>query len=646
MIPSERQGAGAAVERIDRMPLHPHTRLLRSFLIGFAVAALASWAGFVFFHIPRAPVWISFALAAIIGLALIPRRTLDLLLFTLAITAGIYLINPHLVTYSYHGLIHLGDAYACQRLTWPPEDPYFAGRPLYYPWAFHALAAGIASRLNLPPSWMFAVFNLAALAVTVVVLARLARRIEGDTATAHCAVILGLLAPTCLSGGGIDVLDGLTQGRLTELADRLAGRYGVAFWSPWALPPLMRYSNVTAMPAGMALGLVCFAISIRSIQENKIKLHYFIIITTFISFVGYIYPFMWLSTCVMVAACLATAAWAGNRRGAGGLAAALLLGNLPVAPYLRGLTSGRGQGIAVSGDPGLWLAHLLHAVIILSPVWLLIALRHRSLVERLRARSWVHWAALGSGLALLLTFILLRVPGEAGYKFRAMAVLCLAPLAAPGLKQIYDRNRTAVVLLLTLLFLPLAWDFYGKLPRKFGGVTEPYSWQGAVLRHAVPSEDRLYRWIRDQTPPEAILIDREPYVPVFANRSLFVALLAPRAAADPSLHDGWNVPPRTWLELYHGHPAEEIQRRYQLVDALYDQAEGGSGADLFHQLVEATAGRPVFLIARNGPEKAALDHKSFLQKVAAEGDWAVYRAETAGMPSIREQLPETLPVPQ
>lgn len=152
---------------------------------------------------------ISLAFSSFIVVALIPRRTVYLLLFVLTLTAGILLVNPHLMTYSYHGMIHLGYVYATERPPWPPEDPYLAGTPLYYPWAYHALVARISSTLGVAASWVFAGCNLAALAASIPAVARISRLLKDDEMTANCAVVLAVLAPTFLGAGAAMVLDPL-----------------------------------------------------------------------------------------------------------------------------------------------------------------------------------------------------------------------------------------------------------------------------------------------------------------------------------------------------------------------------------------------------------------------------------------------------
>src|SRR4051794_36721767 len=116
---------------------------------------------------------IGLALGLLIVFVLLPRRTAYLLALIVAIAASILLINPHLVTYSYHGMVHLGYIYATLRPPWPPEDPFMAGTPLSYPWAFHALVGRISALLEVSPAWVHAAANLAALAATAAAVAAL-----------------------------------------------------------------------------------------------------------------------------------------------------------------------------------------------------------------------------------------------------------------------------------------------------------------------------------------------------------------------------------------------------------------------------------------------------------------------------------------
>ena len=305
-------------------------------------------------------------------------------------------------------------------------------------------------------------------------------------------------------------------------------------------------------------------------------------------------------------------------------------------PYLLSVDAGRapGHGLVLARDPRVCLARLLHIAIVLLPFWLLIAVGRRRIVERFRERPWAYLGAIGSSLALLTAFVFLdmrSVNVGVVYKFRVMALLCVAPLAAAGLKRIDDRSRVASALVMGLQLMPLCYDWSMRIPGRWGTVTEPYYWQDTVLRHAVPAQDELYRWIREHTPPTAILVDNKPYIPVFSRRSLLVARQFYGGGDNWwRRHDGWLFPPTQYLIDVSGHPAEDVLRRNQLVDALYSEPPTGHGEQLIRQLDGLEPGRPIFLVARVGWQKAVLESRPRLRKVAEGGSWAIYELERDG----------------
>ena len=560
---------------------------------------------------------ISLALGAFTVLVLIPRHVIYLLLFIIALTTVFFVMNPAMVTYSNHGMIHLGFVYATERDQWPPEDPYFAGTPLHYPWAYHALVGGISSLLQVAPSWVFAGTNLLALAITIIAVAGLSKILDGDETTANSAIIVTVLAPTFLGNGA-----GAIFWPLSPVHDE-------AFWRWNGLPPVEKYLSVSGMPLGMAIGLICIWKLFAIIKRGTWNVLDMSLICLSVSSLGYLYPPVWLSTCIVAAVCTAIALRAGLRSMAVALIGTLVIGNLAVVPYLRDLTSGRSQGqtVRLLQEPRVYGYHLLHIAFILLPLWLLIAIRRQSLMEQLR-RSWVHRAALVSGILLLLTFVLLYAPGDTGYKFRLMAIFCLAPLAAPGVKLIYDRSKAALVLILAIQLAPFCYTLHSKSPWGWGTVAEPCHWERTLLRHDNPEEDRLYEWIRANTPRAAILVDNKPYLPVFAQRSLFIARNSNWKPEDWwTRRDGWTYKVNDWLERSNGHSVDEIQRRNGIVDALYGETDSPHGESIVQELGEITKDRPVFVVGRNESEKARLRQRSFLRKVAEQSDWAVYALE-------------------
>jgi hypothetical protein len=77
----------------------------------------------------------------------------------------------------------------------------------------------------------------------------------------------------------------------------------------------------------------------------------------------------------------------------------------------------------------------------------------------------------------------------------------------------------------------------------------------------------------------------------------------------------------------NGHPSDELWRRDVLVDALYTEASARLGTTLIRTLVAMTADRPVYIVARDGLQKAILERRPFIRKVAESSDWAVFALE-------------------
>ena len=182
-----------------------------------------------------------------------------------------------------------------------------------------------------------------------------------------------------------------------------------------------------------------------------------------------------------------------------------------------------------------------------------------------------------------------------------------------------------LTIVLGIQLLPLCFVWYLRTPQQWGGVAERYYWQGAVLRHGNRSQDQLYQWIRMHTPSTAILIDNKPYVPVFAQRSLFLARPFQGSPDQyPAPRDGWLFHPYVWLDLVNGHPRDEIDRRHEMLAFLYDGRHSDSEEKIIQHLDEVGDGREMFVVARNEGQKANLDRRWFLRKVREEGAWAVY----------------------
>jgi hypothetical protein len=100
---------------------------------------------------------------------------------------------------SSHGLWHASIVYQIMNGSLPPNNPLLGGEPLFYPWAHHAVVAGISQVLRLSPSYVFALMNLGLLLFTILLVYRASRAVCPDRVTNLFAVFLSIYGLTFLA---------------------------------------------------------------------------------------------------------------------------------------------------------------------------------------------------------------------------------------------------------------------------------------------------------------------------------------------------------------------------------------------------------------------------------------------------------------
>lgn len=175
-------------------------------------------------------------------------------------------------------------------------------------------------------------------------------------------------------------------------------------------------------------------------------------------------------------------------------------------------------------------------------------------------------------IAMALFALVVRLPQNNDVKFvyecfTACAILC-APRALAVARSHLARPRLATALLLFLWLTPTALTLRGYLIDRTGETREEL--------HPVPGEQSVYRWLRERTPKQAVVVDRD-----------FRDLVAVTAAR--RLYLGTDQPPD--LAAF---PATEMRRRREAMRDLY-----GPLAEPDSTLARLTAlGRPVYVLYR------------------------------------------------
>ncbi len=529
-------------------------------------------------------------------------------MLALAPFALVYAASADNRVYSVHGIVHAGFVYRVANGDLPPDNPYFAGEPMQYPWLFHVLVAWIAEGLNVPPSWVFAGVNLASLVLIVHLVARISAQADAEAESVPFAVLLAVFASISLSA--------------SFLLERVSPS---SSWITLGLPLARKLGNVNAMPLGTAFFLLGVHASLGLLDERRPRARARDVALLFaaVGCAGLVYPFAWLGLCAaLLPAILAALLFdSGSRRKALIALAVLAASSASIGPYLRSLTAGKAPdvGMQVRNDPRALAEHLVHLGVMLSPLWILIALQFRELTGRLREGHRPSLFLVLMASALMATYLFVSFPLGAEYKFETLAVLCLGVLAAPALARLHRRHRAFALLAIAFLLFPVSYDLARKLARG-AAVAEPFVEEGFALEHGDARESEMYRWIASETPVDAVFLDTRADLPAFGRRSVYVAGEAGQG------WNGWSRTPDSWLHHMHGYAEEAIAERHRIVDGVYGKAPHVSDEEVLEALQRfSDAGRAVYALARDAAEVEALAGHPYLSRVNGGDGWAVYR---------------------
>jgi hypothetical protein len=507
----------------------------------------------------------------------------------------------------------------------PPGDPFVAGAPCRYAWAHHALVAGGVRWSGLAPPTLFAALNVALLGASVLALDRAAARVAPARASRVFSVALALYAASLLARGplwhAVRAATGLgTESRILPIEKFVhvnSNGFGVlgfalalgallALWGPGARRPAAALAALAGATFATAL----------------------------------LYPLAWLPlvACAAVAsAVLAARAPRARWRSAAGVALALAAGTAPALPYLLGLQEGRGAGPAFEPTASAFqLARKAATVagVVALPA-LLAWLERDALVRRVRARPEPTLglvAAAATGAALYLG---IDAPTDAEYKFLLCGALAAALAIGPELASLHARRPVAALALLALALVPVATHGAELLGTPFGD-TSRVAVRGPLLEERDPVRAALDRWIREETPPDAVFVDSELAIPPYAHRRTF-ALVDPGVLPLPggdTLH-GWSLAPSFFLHHSFGHDLDALAERYRLSLALLAPAAPPPSEAQLAQVRRLAAADAIYVVVRDPVRQRPLDGDARFERVFAAGPARVYRLRGGGEPAGR-----------
>jgi hypothetical protein len=483
------------------------------------------------------------------------KRPWVLMVCGLWIVACVYLINPEVRIVSVHGLIHTGIVYQILNGGLPPDNPLLAGQPLRYPWGFHACAAAVCRMFQVSPGWSFALINLVSLGACMMLIARIARCLIRDTAVQVYAVAVSLFMTGLICRPVLDYLSNVL-GYPLEFRALFAGQ---------------KFTKINGVPIGLVFFMLLVYSLIRLVQGRHWRRYSLCLLVAAVG-CGYLYPLMYPAVCASGGIVALHRVWEGVRSRRFRwipllqILIPLILSMALVVPFLNMIAGQNlGQKIQIL-NPGWFFRSGFNVLLRLGPITAVIILAYRDL--RCRWNPHAATVLILVIVACLGCYLGIHMFNEAEYKFLILLDVGVGILGGLAVSTLRTRLHPAWMLGLLLVFgSPVAVDL--------GSDLRPYSWsrtpkfleRGTTLSFFDPPQEALCRWIRENTPTNAVFMDTKLDIPCCGRGCLYLAWTG---VENPDrIESGYNISMQEFLGLESGYSSELLRRRGQFLHQLY-----------------------------------------------------------------------------
>jgi hypothetical protein len=514
------------------------------------------------------------------------RRVFLPLALGLALAALVLLVHresPRTLV-SAHGLLHAAIAERYRTgigASFPPENPYFAGEPLPYYWAFQWTGAKLSLLLGIDPLHAFELLVLLGLLALVFACAELGRSLFGsvwaglgiawlalaDALPQGALVLLARLPSWGMPADDGGYLWGIVHPvtRMMRVTDEFS-MYGPLF--PF-------FENSTARPLGLAL-LAVLLLAARSFLVRPTPVRG-AILAVCAALLGCASSLLALAAGSAFAACLLLV----SRRAALLAAGAIVLGVAASLPTWRHLVGTVPLAFHDLPDVARQLGRMTESG------WLIAALACFGLRgTHGQARPFLQACACAALLLAAGCAVLALPVGNEDNLFHGALVL----LAVPAAALVFATPRKAWI---AAAFLPTLCVQVGAT---FGRPPVDLAFEGGriVRADADGPEARVEQWIRANTDARAVLvIDPAPPIQAAAGNSAELPALTGRALfTERAGH-------------YLVAPNQDGARRAEIASRLATGEELAADEDA----LVAALGRDVFVVCREPAKESALEHR-------------------------------------
>jgi hypothetical protein len=516
---------------------------------------------------------------------------------------------------SFHGLLHAaiaGQFLGPASVSFPPENPFYAGEPVAYYWFFQYLAAQITRLFGLNIFYSLEALVLIATGGLMITAVFLGRKLYDSALT---GILMGYLIVAGANPlGWIHLLRSIARGGRDVLNDRPSHLWGVVH----PVYSLIRYNdigglygpllnfflNITSRPAALA-SLLITVLCLKWSLDSRRPLAWAVLgsasaVTTALS------PIIGMTAGGALFVSL-TASWLWDHRSAqaakadvkAGLKVTLFAGLAIVAGIVIAAPTYYHLLIGPSANHvQFWLFSMdgiRHVITVTSSIFLLVILAFVGLIKSRQGQR------LFLGMLMLVACVLLGLnlafslpAGNASNLFHTAVVLLAVPAAGSILradsigKSSVASGRQAVgiflVFLPTLLLVLAAYVNRPPLPASFQSQR--------IARLPVDSDlARMYQWVRNETDPKAIFVlDPSERTAMCGNAAEFPAITGRSIFTEDHRH-------------YIAEPYPDSKLRFAMAVRF---VQGEKPLDSDHTYV-SKLGRPIYIVSDHSEGRAPMN---------------------------------------
>lgn len=541
---------------------------------------------------------------------------------------------PDWATY-WHGFMHSSIVYQIVEHGVPVANPLMATESLLYPYGHHALIAGLMRVVPISPVQAFILTDLLTLCVFALLVERAAAMVSIERAVRVFAVLFAVLGPSPF-----------VQAPLSDLF----GSHGFGFTAEARFVPLSKFIGINNNQLGLvfcALGL--YGMLLMSAGRRRVAGGAALAVALLGS--GFLYPTSWLNIVVCAgAAAVALRLLREHRTVTWLMVAVVLVTTIMVLPFLWSITHGKSTTAAIQlVASGSQLLRKLAVLLSLLSLAMPLAWYGRTVIGA-SVRQWpTTWAVLAAATgASLITFLAVSMPDASEYKFLQLAIVALALPLALALHALCQRNMLVALVVMLVAALPYAIPFNVAMMRE--PVSDSVYSDGRILRHRDPEQDALYRWIVLNIPRDATMLDSYLTIPALARRPLLIGLdlrreLGRLKGNAGTMQDGWMMSAREFLLNVVGVEPNKYARLRDAAEQVLTSRPASRDAAALEALVQASGGRPLYLVVRDSEVNARLASQWRLRRLYAGRAASVYRVSESKLAMISTMRSQARPSP-